>query len=564
MLKDRFILQSFGLFFQYRPSRILYLFIVTLLQGFSQGVTILLLIPMLNLLEPTHSTGNKWMDFFSKAMERVGVVPSLGVILLSFACCMVVVAVLQYAQSTMQSVYQQQFSYEMRKRLFRKIINSDWTFLNGRSKHNHIQVLTTEIPKMTTYYYYYLGLASKVLFISAHVILAFWVSFRFSLLVACAGLLTLMLLNGWLRKNKILGGANIQAFRRLLKRIDDFWLTVKIAKIHHSEDFYYRKYEESNRQMLDYQNKQVTNRTIPQLLFTLIGILVLIGVVYVSVSVIHLPLPTLLVLIVLFGRIFPQFSGINSDLNMLVSNQSSVQMVLEMDRAMENVEVDSAVVSTVREIHDQLEIRNLSFSFQSSRPLFDRFSATIPARSLTGIVGKSGSGKTTLLDIISGLQRLETPAVFVDGQPLTPDGLAAWKKGLGYLPQDSFFIDGTLRENLIWDASTIPTDDEIFHVLATVNADHLVSMQPNGLDTSISNYQYHFSGGERQRLALARVLLRRPRLLLLDESTSALDLDTEKSIMECLVNLKKDLTILFVTHRNYLSEYFDATIEISS
>jgi ATP-binding cassette, subfamily C, bacterial len=565
MSKNRFILQSFGLFFQYKPVKIVILFLITLFQGFSQGITILLLIPMLGLLDPSHSSekSSKWMDIWSSVTEKTGMETTLTVILITFACCMVAVAVLQYVQTTMQSTYQQGFSYEMRKRLFRKIIDSDWMFLNGRSKHNHIQVLTTEIPKMTTYYYYYLGLTSKLLFITAHVVLAFLVSFQFTLLVVVSGLLTLAVLNRWLKKTEQLGSANIQAFRRLLKRIDDFWLTVKIAKIHHSENFYFQKYDESNKQMLDYQNKQVINRTIPQLLFSLVGILILILVVYLSYAIVHLPLTTLFVLILLFARIFPQFSGINSDLNMLVSNQASVRMVLDMDREMKDSEMEPETTSSVIEIHDRIEIRNLSFAYQAKHPIFDHFSATIPANKITGIVGKSGSGKTTLLDIITGLQQPETPSVFIDGLPLTKERRSAWKHALGYLPQDSFFIDGTLRENLIWDASTPPTDEEIFRVLTSVKAEHLIRSQPNGLDTNISNYQYHFSGGERQRLALARVLLRKPKLLLLDEATSSLDTENEHEIMNFLLQIKKQVTIIFITHRKGLIPFFDKTIDIN-
>lgn len=566
MFKNLFILKSFGLFFQLKPAKIITLFFVTLLQGFSQGITILLLIPMIGMLAPQHSTdnSNKWTNLLTTIMEKAGIETSLGVILIAFALCMVAVAVLQYFQSTLQSTYQQLFSYEMRKRLFRKIISSDWSFLNERSKHNHIQVLTTEIPKMTSYYYYYLGLASKLLFMTAHVVLAFIVSFNFTLLVVVSGLLTLAILNRWLKKTEKLGSANIQAFRRLLKRIDDFWLTVKIAKIHHSEKFYFQKYDESNKQMLDFQNKQVLNRVFPQLLFSLVGVIILIFVVYLSFSVVNLPFTTLFVLILLFARIFPQFSGINSDLNMLVSNQASVKMVLEMDREMKDNDFKSETESAVIEIKEKIEIRNLSFAYHERSHLFDHFSATIPANKITGIVGKSGSGKTTLLDIISGLQQPEMPSIFIDRLPLMKNKINAWKHSLGYLPQDSFFVDGTLRENLIWDSTMRPSDEEILRVLSSVKAEHLIYSQPHGLDTSISNYQYHFSGGERQRLALARVLLRKPLLLLLDESTSALDLETERSIMDCLVNLKKELTIVFVTHRDYLSEYFDSKIEIQS
>ncbi len=84
--------------------------------------------------------------------------------------------------------------------------------------------------------------------------------------------------------------------------------------------------------------------------------------------------------------------------------------------------------------------------------LFDGFSAVIRARSITGIVGQSGRGKTTLIDLIAGLQKPEAGRMLIDGMPLDEELLPGWKAGLGYLPQDPFFIDGTLRENLVWDS----------------------------------------------------------------------------------------------------------------
>jgi ATP-binding cassette, subfamily C, bacterial len=565
MFKNRFIIQSFGLFFNHHPARIIILFLITLFQGFSQGVTIVLLIPLLSLLDVSQVPDgtNKWAGFLSSFLEKAGVDINLEIILIAFTFCLLSVAVLNYFQSILQTTYQQSFSYEMRKRLFRKIIASDWEFLNGKSKHNHIQVLTTEIPKMTTYYYFFLGLASKLLFIIAHVVLAFMISFKFTFFVVIAGIIVSILLRSYLKKSEMLGNANIQAFRRMLKRIDDFWQTVKIAKVHHSESFYYKKYEDSNKQMLDYQNKQAKNRATPQLLFTLAGILTLVIVVYLGYSVIKLPLATLFILILLFARIFPQFSGINSDMNMLVSNQGSVRMVLEMDREIAERDFETSATTERIELLNQLEIRGLNFAYNPKTPLFVDFSASFPAKKITGIIGKSGCGKTTLLDIIAGLQNTDKPSVFIDGTPLLPNRQTAWKQSLGYLPQDSFFIDGTLRENLIWDTTEIPDDEQIFEVLRQVNAETLVKGQKNKLDTYIANYPYHFSGGERQRLALARVLLRKPKLLLLDEATSSLDTENEHEIMNFLLQIKKQMTIIFITHRKSLIPFFDKTIDIN-
>jgi len=562
MPKNRFIIKSFSHFFHYSPPRLTVLFLITLLQGFSQGITIVLLIPLLSLLDPSQISvqTNSWMAVLNSMLGKTGLELNLGIILILYAICLLSVALLSFFQSTMQSKYQQDFSYETRRRLFKKIIASDWSFLNGKSKHNHIQVLTTEIPKMANYYYYFLGLASKLIFIAAHVFLAMTISFRFTFLVILVGFAVSLILRSYINKARTMGNTNIQIFRRMLKRIDDFWLTVKIAKVHQSEQFYYEKYDDANKQMLQNQYQQVRNRAIPQLLFTLTGVLVLIVIVYIGYTYANLPLPSLFVLILLFGRVFPQFSGLNNDLNMMVSGEASVRLVLEMDKELKEKDFGNLQTSERIELENQLEIRDLCFGYDGSKPLFENFSLTIPARAITGISGKSGCGKTTLIDIIAGL--LETQSLYIDGKKLQPEKMGIWKQSLGYLPQDSFFIDGTLRENLIWDTGGNPTDDDILETLKQVNAENLISGQKYGLDTYIANYQYHFSGGERQRLALARVLLRKPKLLLLDEATSALDPENENQIMDCLTKLKKEVTIVFVTHREYLKTVFDRNIDL--
>nr|WP_321356417.1 ABC transporter ATP-binding protein [uncultured Draconibacterium sp.] len=565
MADNRFIVRSFGLFFNYKPIQLVLLFLISLLLGFSQGISIVLLIPLLGLLSPETATdtGNKWADFADVIFSKLEIEVNLSIVLSVFAFSLIAIAVLTYFQSTIQAAYQQEFSFHIRKQLFKKLITSDWSFLNGKSKHSHIQVLTTEIPKMTTYYYFYLGLTSKTIFILTHVFLAAAISMKFTFFVVITGLLVFVLLQKYLKKAIMLGAGNIQAFRKMLKQIDDFWLTVKMAKVHNSEKFYFKKFEEANMQMLDYQYSQLKNRAIPQFLFSIAGIAVLIAVVFFAFRVFLLPMTFLFVLILLFARIFPQFSGLNNDLNMLVSNVESVKLILNMDKEMEEGEFCKKRNGAIT-IENEITINRLNFGYVQGKTIFTDFSARIKANEITGIIGKSGCGKTTLIDIIAGLQNTATGIITIDGKNLTEGLLPQWRNSLGYLPQDSFFVDGTIRDNLIWDSSKCLTNSQIYDILKQVNADGLVRQQSSGLNTSIANYAYHFSGGERQRLALARVLIREPKLLLLDEATSALDPKTEKQIMEHLVKLKKQITIVFVTHRHNLKYYFDNVIDFDS
>mgnify|MGYP000218166460 CR=1 FL=1 len=563
MSENLFIIRSFKLFFKYKPIQLIVLFLISLFLGFSQGVTIVLLIPLLGLLAPEEAwiSSNKWVNYANSIFDKLGIDVNLTIILTIFACSLILIAVLKYFQSTIQAAYQQEFSHHIRKRLFKKLIVCNWSFLNGKSKHNHIQVLTNEIPKMTNYYYFYLGLTSKLIFIITHVLLAGIVSFKFTLFIVITGILIFACLNKYLKKAISLGAGNIQSFRKMLKQIDDFWLTVKIAKVHNSEKFYFNKFENANKQLLEYQYKQLKNRAIPQLLFTIAGTFALIGIVLFALKVLHLPIVSLTVLILLFARIFPQFSGLNNDTNMLVSNIESVKMVLKMDKEMPDIDFNNNNNETIR-VKDCIKINNLNFAYIPEKQIFSNFSTVINAHEITGIIGKSGCGKTTLIDIVAGLQEIKSGTITIDGKNINKEKLSYWQNSLGYLPQDSFFIDGTIRENLIWDSTQKITDKAIFKILKQVNAKHLVESLSSGLDTYIVNYAFQFSGGERQRLALARVLIRKPTLLLLDEATSALDPENELQIMQSLILLKKEMTIVFVTHRQNLHQWFDKIIDV--
>lgn len=559
-----FILKSFGLFFNYNSRKLILLFLMTLVTGFSQGITILLLIPLLGLLQPENQNemGSGWLNFLNEVIGNTGLHTSLGLILGVFAMCLVSVTILNYFTFIIQYNYQQEFSYFIRKRLFRKIISSDWEFLNGKSKHNHIQAVTTEVPKMANYYYYYLNLTNKVVLMMTYILLATLVSVKFTIIVVGVGVVVFVLLGKYLKKADLLGNAGIQSFRTMLKRIDDFWSTIKIAKVHNSEKFYYQKFEENNNQMLEIQNKQIRNRAVPQLLFSIAGLISMVIFVYIAYSLLKIPMVSIFVLILLFSRIFPQFASMNNDLNMMITGTASVRMILEIDKEICEHDFNEQKNANTIIVRKGVELQNISFAYDSAHPIFSNFSAFIPANKITGILGTSGKGKTTLIDIISGLLKTPEGSIYVDGIKISETGLPSWKNGIGYLPQDSFFIDGTIRENLLWDTRGEIEDKQILEILRLVNAEDLVVKKPKGLDTFIHNYTYHFSGGERQRLALARVILRKPTLLLLDEATSSLDIENEELIMNYLSKLKREMTIVFITHKSGLKEYFDNSIDL--
>jgi ATP-binding cassette, subfamily C, bacterial len=560
-----FIIKSFHLLRHHQPWKLILIFAITLVNGVSSGFSIVLLIPLLQLLDVNSGEqADSLALFFRNLASKTDIELTVETILLVYLVLLTVMPLLHYWKSLLDSRYQQTFIYNLRRRLFRKIILADWSLLNHKSKNNHLQVLTKEVPNLAAYYYYYLRMLMTILFMGSYIAWAMLISRYLTIAIVIAGGLLFFILRKFLVKVFHLSKGFITSYNQLLKYIDDFWQTVKIAKVHNSEDFYYQKFDEANSSLLNLEYQIQKNHALPQLIYRITGILVLVTVVYTGYNTGLVPLASFFILILLFSRIFPQFISLNSNINNIITTLPSVGMVLQLDDEFTDTLFQTNETTPGFPVEKEITLKEISFSYPGGQQLFSDFSEVIPAKMITGIVGVSGRGKTTLIDIIAGLQKTEKGNIYIDGRLLDDELLASWRRSIGYLPQDSFFIEGTLRENLVWDSNPATSDGKIKKVLEQVNALYLVSRFKKGLDEHIVNYQYLFSGGERQRLALARALIREPRILLLDEATSSLDVENERQIMEVIVKLKEQVTILFVTHRTSLLPWFDKIIYLDN
>jgi ATP-binding cassette subfamily C protein len=176
-------------------------------------------------------------------------------------------------------------------------------------------------------------------------------------------------------------------------------------------------------------------------------------------------------------------------------------------------------------------------------------SLTIAPGEFVALTGPSGAGKTTFADLLVGLIRPRSGTVSVGGQTIEGTILSAWRANLAYVAQDPYLFHDTVRRNLAW-SSPDANEEDMRAALRLVGADVLVDRFPDGLDTVVGERGTLVSGGERQRLSLARALLRRPRLLVLDEATNALDVDAERKILEALRTLTPRPTLVLIAHRS--------------
>jgi ATP-binding cassette subfamily C protein len=181
-------------------------------------------------------------------------------------------------------------------------------------------------------------------------------------------------------------------------------------------------------------------------------------------------------------------------------------------------------------------------------PVLDRVSFDCPAGGITVLVGRSGAGKTTIIDLLIGFHAPQAGTIRIDGVPLEALSMRRWRSMIGYVPQDLSLLHGTIYDNVSLGDTSISRED-VMEALRLAGADQFIADLPDGLDTDAGVMGAKLSGGQRQRISLARALVQKPKLLILDEVTSALDEETEAAICANITGLAGRFTIIAITHR---------------
>lgn len=209
-----------------------------------------------------------------------------------------------------------------------------------------------------------------------------------------------------------------------------------------------------------------------------------------------------------------------------------------------------------------IELEEVTYRYAGNRGGVHALSLTVPPGGITVLAGESGAGKTTLLRLLAGLLSPQSGRIVVNGIPVADIDPVLWRSRIGFLSQHSLFFTGTVRENLLLGCPDA-TEHDLTMALEQAAAGEFIRHLPQGIDTPLGDRGTGCSGGELRRLALARVLLRKPGLLVLDEPTAGLDATTEAELIPVFQRLARECTLLVITHREQLIACANRVIVLS-
>jgi ATP-binding cassette subfamily C protein len=278
-------------------------------------------------------------------------------------------------------------------------------------------------------------------------------------------------------------------------------------------------------------------------------------------------LPNLTVMAFAGYRLLPALQLLYAQVVTIAANNYTLKQLEEEILEIEKL-VPAAVIAPAGKplaFQKKLRLENITFQYASATaPVLINFSVEISKNESVGIAGSSGSGKSTLVDLILGLHQPQSGVIRVDEEPLTGKNLDAWRRLIGYVPQDIYLLDDTIEANIAFGIDPKQVDAAALReaALGAQILDFIEKDLPQGMQTSVGERGVRLSGGQRQRIGLARALYHRPQVLILDEATSALDHQTELAVMETIHRLQGTLTIITIAHRLSTLERCDRVIRL--
>jgi ATP-binding cassette subfamily C protein len=533
------------IFFSARGTNPWVVLVCLLIASVCEGIGIATLVPVLGA-----ASGSNKESFITETvhsgLHMLGLDASLGSLIMLLIAALLLNSVISLFVMRKVGYANAEVANLMRVRLIKQMLGARWSYLLEHPTGRIANAFSGEVGRSQQAYQLAAQFVAQAVQTSVMLLLGLLVSWKLALASVVVGGVTSGAVHFLVSRAKKAGRAQTQLTKELVSLLTDTLDNLKPLKAMGAQQEFVAFFDRRLHRLRRALRRQVINREALRngqdaLLALCLGVSA-----YFAIVVLQSTLEQVIVVGVILQQTVKGFGRLQGFLQQAVVVESPFQevesLIAELTANQENP--GGTVVP-----HFEREIRceNLRFSY-GARNVLNGTNLTVPTGSITVLTGMSGAGKTTLIDLVLGLHRPQSGRILIDGADLAEIDLQAWRTMVGYVPQELILFHASILENLTLSDSD-HSEGALEEALRLAGAAEFVAELPEGVQTIVGTKGARLSGGQRQRIALARALIRRPKLLILDEVTSALDPESEREICRNILDLRERTTVLAVTHR---------------
>ena len=443
-------------------------------------------------------------------------------------------------------------------RLFCKVVELSYADFTNRDIDAIRRNITQESLKVSIYIQQMLIVCSEAITIALMDALLLIVSWKMTLVLTIFLLANILLIIKTIAKNiQKQGAINAQMGKAVLSIISKALGNFKIIKLKGIQQSILNDFDMASKKRVDSEIKFQVLAPLPRFILESLGLCILIAAVaYILIH--NNSAASVIAIISMYAlalyRILPALNRILYSYNTMKYNKKGLEIVYE-----------NLLYHTEYEDNEPLDfkrdivLKNISFAYKEGKNIIENFSLTIKKGEKIAFIGESGAGKSTMIDLIIGIYKPQRGEILIDDMLLDNHNLRAWRKKIGYIPQNIFLFDGSVAENIALGEKI--DKGRIVECCKRANIWEFLA-DNDGINTRVGDNGIKLSGGQRQRIAIARALYDNPEILVLDEATSALDSQTEERIMDEIYSIAKDKTLLIIAHRLSTIERCEKVVRI--
>jgi ATP-binding cassette subfamily C protein len=528
--------------------------------GLAEGLGLSAMLPMLKIVLNTDPSGTmaeppgQMEQMVLDVLNWAGIPVTLGALLILIVVAATFKAVLLLIAQRQVGYTAARVATDLRLQILRNMMRSRWHFFLHQPAGKLANTLATEAQRAADAYMN--GATALTFFIQALVYtsVALVISWQATLLSLIGGIVIIGLSHFLVRMTRKAGKKQTELMVSLMSHLTDTLQSVKplkaMAREHLADELLKHETNRLNKAL----RRQVLASAALNSGQDLMFIMVIAFGVYLALGVLSMDFAIVLMLAVTLGRGYNFLGKVQKQYQKMVQSESAYWSLIETNRRAEAEQEHLGGHATPALVRG-ITLRDIGFSYDGNTVL-SGLDLEIPAHQMTTLVGPSGSGKTTIIDLVIGLLRPDAGQITIDERPFEEIDLKAWRRMVGYVPQETVLLHDSILHNVGLGDPQI-SEARVVAALKQAGAWDFVQDLPEGIHTLVGERGGRLSGGQRQRIAIARALINAPQLLILDEATSALDPESEAAIIETLRGLREQLTILAITHNSSLSDAAD-------